>query len=378
MSNKTNTLSHDDLSETQEYFIAGIVILLFGLLYWFLNHGWNSDNKPEIANDQLPESTISATTSSTTQRDTELDLKTAAFGTTAIVAAKPETSTSNTAINTHTPQTNSESSHTKEQTSHTDDNDAAVKTENGNEGKENTLPSSSPLALTTAEVAKLREAKEALIKTQKTTNQAAKETQGQATTINTLESLASDKIQNTPEADKLIGKSESAESKSRDPNDNNNKKSNHSGQANLYSLPDGTPVNISAKGFEGKFRDAIINHQLHQPITFDSIYFKSGSTTLNKKSEQQLRATAALLHRHSETHILLRGHTDSVGGVNRNVQLSLYRANETALALGELGIDTQRIRILGVGATEPIASNKTKKGRSKNRRIEILITKQPN
>jgi len=34
----------DDLTSTQEFVIAGVVILLFGLLYWFLNHGWNSDN----------------------------------------------------------------------------------------------------------------------------------------------------------------------------------------------------------------------------------------------------------------------------------------------------------------------------------------------
>ncbi len=44
-----NTLSDDDLTHTQEYIVAGIVILLFGLLYWFLNHGWNSSPEPEIA-----------------------------------------------------------------------------------------------------------------------------------------------------------------------------------------------------------------------------------------------------------------------------------------------------------------------------------------
>lgn len=44
-----NTLSDDDLTHTQEYIVAGIVILLFGLLYWFLNHGWNSSPGPEIA-----------------------------------------------------------------------------------------------------------------------------------------------------------------------------------------------------------------------------------------------------------------------------------------------------------------------------------------
>ena len=68
------------------------------------------------------------------------------------------------------------------------------------------------------------------------------------------------------------------------------------------------------------------------------------------------------------------GHTDSRGGKNRNFRLSQQRAEAVAKFLTTIGgIEAARVRAKGMGADKPIANNKTREGRSKNRRIEVLI-----
>jgi OOP family OmpA-OmpF porin len=63
------------------------------------------------------------------------------------------------------------------------------------------------------------------------------------------------------------------------------------------------------------------------------------------------------------------GHTDSTGPDDYNMKLSVRRARAAADYLESLGIDS--ITVKGMGETQPIASNKTREGRSQNRRIEI-------
>ncbi|MDD5392248.1 MAG: OmpA family protein [Thiothrix sp.] len=55
-----STLDNDDLTPTQEYGIAGIVILLFGLLYWFLNGGWNPAPVTPLTVAQAPKAELAA------------------------------------------------------------------------------------------------------------------------------------------------------------------------------------------------------------------------------------------------------------------------------------------------------------------------------
>ena len=79
------------------------------------------------------------------------------------------------------------------------------------------------------------------------------------------------------------------------------------------------------------------------------------------------------MNTYPKTNVVLRGHTDNKGATKKNIELSLMRANSMGLALGALGIDTERVRILGMGDAFPINSNETEKGRKNNRRIEILL-----
>lgn len=67
------------------------------------------------------------------------------------------------------------------------------------------------------------------------------------------------------------------------------------------------------------------------------------------------------------------GHTDSIGKKSYNQTLGLKRANAVKRWLVKQGIDSKRIITSSKGETAPIASNKTREGRAKNRRAVITI-----
>ena len=78
--------------------------------------------------------------------------------------------------------------------------------------------------------------------------------------------------------------------------------------------------------------------------------------------------------------IIAIGHTDSIGSKAYNQKLSLRRADAVKAYLVSKGIEANRIQTGGRGETQPVADNKTREGRAKNRRVEIEVigTRQGN
>ena len=72
--------------------------------------------------------------------------------------------------------------------------------------------------------------------------------------------------------------------------------------------------------------------------------------------------------------ILVEGHTDNIGPEEYNKKLSLARANAVAKELAKYNYPNE-IRTHGAGYSMPIASNDTKEGRAKNRRVDIVLVK---
>lgn len=318
---------HEDLTSTQEYLIAGGVILLFGLLYWFINHGWNSDADLNIANTPLPELKLAPLDNS--RSDANAGLQGAVLGSAAVSSTSK--SIQKAPVNTDSVQA------AKEPELSTPAVEQPEMTQTKQANSPNFQVKANPkTSAKLAEVAQLKSAEQALKATEAETNKAAEEAKAQAEAVSEL---------------KAVSKPE----------------------ATAYTLPDGTEVTLSPDGFESDFKQLIENKEINKPISFDSIYFDTGSIKINAKSDHQIKATAALLHKHRDIKILLRGHTDNTGFHNTNIQLSLLRANAMGVALGRLGIDTRRIQVTAMGASYPIASNDTEEGRKQNRRIEVLI-----
>ncbi len=71
--------------------------------------------------------------------------------------------------------------------------------------------------------------------------------------------------------------------------------------------------------------------------------------------------------------IIAVGHTDSVGNDAYNKKLSVRRAEAVKAYLVTKGIEKNRIYTEGKGEKQPVADNKTKEGRAKNRRVEIEV-----
>ena len=71
--------------------------------------------------------------------------------------------------------------------------------------------------------------------------------------------------------------------------------------------------------------------------------------------------------------IIAVGHTDWIGSDAYNQKLSVRRAEAVKAYLVSKGIEKNRIYTEGKGEKQPIADNRTKEGRAKNRRVEIEV-----
>jgi len=119
------------------------------------------------------------------------------------------------------------------------------------------------------------------------------------------------------------------------------------------------------------FAENIDNYKL---VTTERVLFPFGKATLTKDAKEQL--TQAVSQIGSTKHYVLevQGFTDKTGSPNINLTLSEQRADAVVRFLTvENNIPIRRIHVLGVGAEQPVADNKTREGRKENRRVELKL-----
>jgi len=109
-------------------------------------------------------------------------------------------------------------------------------------------------------------------------------------------------------------------------------------------------------------------------ITIYSILFDFDKYDLKNESIKPLREIAGLLSSYPGLRIEIQGHTDNFGDDDYNIGLSQKRAEAVKISLIGLGIDASRLTAKGYGLSKPVASNNTKEGRAKNRRV-VLVEK---
>ena len=106
-----------------------------------------------------------------------------------------------------------------------------------------------------------------------------------------------------------------------------------------------------------------------------SILFAYKKTTLQNNKSSVLDTIIDKLKKCDITTKIIEigGHTDSIGSRGYNQRLSEKRAKSVKNYMISKGIETKRVKAVGYGEVAPIASNNTKAGQAKNRRIEIKI-----
>jgi outer membrane protein OmpA-like peptidoglycan-associated protein len=101
--------------------------------------------------------------------------------------------------------------------------------------------------------------------------------------------------------------------------------------------------------------------------------FGSNKSSLREGAGDALDKIASVLKQQPDKQILIQGHTDSTGTMERNIELSTERAEAVASYLASRGISPDVMTIEGAGPANPIASNDTPEGRAANRRVEITV-----
>ena len=112
---------------------------------------------------------------------------------------------------------------------------------------------------------------------------------------------------------------------------------------------------------------------LLQQVEFKS-YGRFKNETIDPISDALLTEVRDVINQHPEiVRIEVQGHTDDSGAEDYNRNLSQQRADEVRRWLVEAGIPASKLASKGYGSSRPLADNRTKAGRQKNRRVQFVI-----
>lgn len=127
---------------------------------------------------------------------------------------------------------------------------------------------------------------------------------------------------------------------------------------------------------QGRARDIEVEHLQDEILAVrlrDKATFAVGSDEIAPAFHEALDRLARSLVRYGQTFIHIVGHTDDTGTATYNSALSFRRAEAVARFLIERGVDPRRLRIIGMGESEPRRPNDSALHRQWNRRVEIYI-----
>ncbi|MBF0434262.1 MAG: OmpA family protein [Magnetococcales bacterium] len=111
---------------------------------------------------------------------------------------------------------------------------------------------------------------------------------------------------------------------------------------------------------------------VHGCWTLPAVHFGSRSSKLNRSSQRVLKELLLVLKDNPHVSVAIQGFTDNSGRKRLNNKLAERRAKAVMNYLIMNGIAKSRLTTTSMGAESPVASNNTRDGRAKNRRVEII------
>jgi outer membrane protein OmpA-like peptidoglycan-associated protein len=124
-----------------------------------------------------------------------------------------------------------------------------------------------------------------------------------------------------------------------------------------------------------KSRDTVFVFVKGSTVILKGVNFEFDKATLTKDSEIILWRAYNAMVANGAVEVVITGHTDNIGTQEYNQVLSLERAQTVRNWLAAKGITSNRMRTVGRGQNETVASNDTDAGRAENRRIEFFVEK---
>jgi outer membrane protein OmpA-like peptidoglycan-associated protein len=113
--------------------------------------------------------------------------------------------------------------------------------------------------------------------------------------------------------------------------------------------------------------------KVERTIILDDVLFDFDKSNVKPEAGAILDRLVAFMKENKDKKAALSGHTDNVGTDAYNQKLSQRRVNSVRDYVVKKGVESGRVSGQGFGESKPIADNKTKEGRAKNRRVEIKV-----
>jgi len=141
-----------------------------------------------------------------------------------------------------------------------------------------------------------------------------------------------------------------------------------------WGHPTWTEMNASAAYDDGSRPTALAGMlEATGKVDLYGVYFDFNSAVLRPESRPVLEEILTF-HRDNPYRLLvIEGHTDNVGGVEYNLDLSQRRARAVVEELSHMGAHADRFEAVGFGAAQPVTSNESAAGRAKNRRVTVRL-----
>jgi outer membrane protein OmpA-like peptidoglycan-associated protein len=155
-----------------------------------------------------------------------------------------------------------------------------------------------------------------------------------------------------------------------------------------FDVPEGTwTVEAIAEGYKSSSdivvieadQTAIVDFvlkpelQTGQVISFDNIYFDSGSANIKPESYYILDNMVQILEANPNAMVQIAGHTDSDGSTSYNQTLSEQRATSVFNYLVQRGVSARMLTTMGFGESQPVVPNTSASNKAMNRRIEFTV-----